>query len=89
LIQLIPKEDCSSTKKAWAKKETTQEKGWTNRSDKHEGDKRSNCKYYDIEKRSCSVYKDRNCYGCKKKNFKKMTPRQKGYLKRYEKHEKI
>ena len=85
-IELIPIEDCISDVQNGHEIDNTIQ---IDNISIPKGDKRSDCKYYDIESRSCSVYKNRSCYGCKKKNFEKMTPRQKGYLKRFEKRIKI
>jgi hypothetical protein len=89
LLKLLSIEDCCFVKDGCKREKSKREIDWVIRTENIEylpkGNKRFGCKYYNIENRSCSVYKNRSCYGCKKKNFEKMTPRQKGYLKRFEK----
>lgn len=66
-LDLVPKEDCSTSAKLTAEKMTKHQMGWairTGKIDIPKWDKRYNCKYYDKDSTSCSIYTNRHCSTC-------------------------
>ena len=67
-LQLIDKEECSTSAKLTAEKMTKHQIGWAIRTGDIEipkWDKRYKCKYYDKDSATCSLYTKKHCTTCK------------------------